>query len=205
MLFYFMDTGMFNRLGETERNRKSACLIIGATTEDPNSSLLKTFVRRIPIIITIPNFDKRTAKDKVDLIKFLLANEAHRVNKVIKIEDEAVKAIIGSTSYGNIGQMKSNIQLICAKGFLNSINNKDFIEIDFKFLPSDIKSGLFYLSGKRKEMEEISGYLDSQLIITPEGHSVLIEKDPYDPPFNLYKIIEDKAAILKEEVQMRNI
>ena len=198
MLFYFMDTGMFNRLGETERNRKSCVLIIGATTEDPNSSLLKTFVRRIPIIITIPNFDKRTASDKVDFIKFLLANEAHRVNKVIKIEDEAVKAIIGSTSYGNIGQMKSNIQLICAKGFLNSINNKDFIEIDFKSLPSDIKSGLFYLSGKRKEMEEISGYLDSKLIVTPEGHSVLIEKDPYDPPFNLYKIIEDKAAILKE-------
>jgi len=198
MLFYFMDTGMFNRLGETERNRKSCVLIIGATTEDPNSSLLKTFVRRIPIIITIPNFDKRTASDKVDFIKFLLANEAHRVNKVIKIEDEAVKAIIGSTSYGNIGQMKSNIQLICAKGFLNSINNKDFIEIDFNLLPSDIKSGLFYLSGKRKEMEEISGYLDSQLIVTSEGHSVLIEKDPYDPPFNLYKIIEDKAAILKK-------
>ena len=37
MLFYFMDTGMFNRLGETERNRKSCVLIIGATTEDPNS------------------------------------------------------------------------------------------------------------------------------------------------------------------------
>ncbi|MBW9145514.1 sigma 54-interacting transcriptional regulator [Clostridium sp. CM027] len=198
MLFYFMDTGMFNRLGETERNRKSCVLIIGATTEDPNSSLLKTFVRRIPIIITIPSFDKRTASDKVNFIKFLLANEAHRVSKVIKIEDKAVKAIIGSTSNGNIGKMKSNIQLICAKGFLNSINNKDFIEIDFNSLPSDIKSGLFYLSGKRKEMEEISGYLDSQLIVTPEGHSVLIEKDPYDPPFNLYKIIEDKAAFLKK-------
>jgi transcriptional regulatory protein LevR/transcriptional regulator with AAA-type ATPase domain len=198
MLFYFMDTGKFNRLGETERNRESYVLIIGATTEDPNSSLLKTFIRRIPIIITIPNFEKRSIKDKVDLIKFLLSNEAHRVNKVIKIEDEAVKAIIGSTSYGNIGQMKSNIQLVCATAFLKSINNKDYIEINFKSLPSDIKSGLFYLSGKRKEMEKISEYLDSQLIITPEGHNVLIEKDPYEPPFNLYKIIEDKAAILKD-------
>ncbi|WP_347460497.1 PRD domain-containing protein [Clostridium sp. DMHC 10] len=47
-------------------------------------------------------------------------------------------------------------------------------------------------------MEKISDYLDSQLVITPEGHNVLIDKDPYDPPFNLYKIIEDKAAILKD-------
>ncbi|SMC20058.1 Transcriptional regulatory protein LevR, contains PRD, AAA+ and EIIA domains [Clostridium acidisoli DSM 12555] len=198
MLFYFMDTGKFNRLGETERNRESSVLIIGATTEDPNSSLLKTFIRRIPIIITIPSFEKRSIKDKVDLIKFLISNEAHRVNKVIKIEDEAVKAIIGSTSYGNIGQMKSNIQLVCATAFLKSINNKDYIEINFKSLPSDIKSGLFHLSGKRKEMEAISEYLDSQIIITPEGHNMLIDKDPYDPPFNLYKIIEDKAAILKD-------
>lgn len=198
MLFYFMDTGKFNRLGETERNRKSSVLIIGATTEDINSSLLKTFVRRIPIVINIPNFEKRTAKDKINFVKFLFSNESHRVNKVIKIEVEAVKAIIGSTSYGNIGQMKSNIQLICANGFLKSINNKDSIEIDFKSLPSDIKNGLFYLSGKRKEMEQISRCLNSPLIITPEGHNVLIEKDPYDPPFNMYKIIEDKAAILKE-------
>ncbi|MFL0252238.1 sigma 54-interacting transcriptional regulator [Clostridium neuense] len=198
MLFYFMDTGKFNRLGETERNRQSSVLIIGATTEDPNSSLLKTFIRRIPIVINIPSFEKRSVKEKVDLIKYLLANEAHRVNKVIKIENEAVKAIIGSTSYGNIGQMKSNIQLICATAFLNSINNKDYIDITFESLPSNIKSGLFYLSGKRKEMEDISYYIDSQLVITPEGHNVLIDKDPYDPPFNLYKIIEDKAAILKD-------
>lgn len=167
MLFYFMDTGKFNRLGETERNRNSCILIVGATTEDPNSSLLKTFVRRIPIIISIPSFEERTAKDKIDLIKFLFSNEAHRVNKAIKIEDEVVKALIGSTSYGNIGQVKSNIQLICAKGFLNSMTNKEYIEIQFKSLPADIKSGLVYLTGKRKEMEEISSYLNSQLTVTP--------------------------------------
>ena len=36
MIFYFMDTGTFNRLGETTRSRKAKVLIIGATTEDPN-------------------------------------------------------------------------------------------------------------------------------------------------------------------------
>lgn len=198
MLFYFMDTGNFNRLGETERNRKSCVLIIGATTEDPSSSLLKTFVRRIPIVISIPSFEERTAKDKIDLIKFLFANEAHRVNKKIKIDDEVVKALIGSTSYGNVGQLKSNIQLICAKGFLNSMNNNEYIEIQFKSLPSDIKNGLFYLTGKRKEMEEISNWLEPQLIVTPDGYNELSDIDSYDLPFNLYKIIEDKAAILEE-------
>lgn len=198
MLFYFMDTGTFNKLGDTERNRKSSVLIISATTEDPSSTLLKTFVRRIPMVINIPSFEKRSTKDKLDIIKFLLSNESHRVNKEIKIDEDSVKALIGSTNYGNIGQMKSNIQLVCAKGFLNSIHNKKCIEIDFKSLPSEIKNGLFYLSGKRKEMSELSEYIEPHLIITQQGYKVLTEEDAYELPFNLYKIIEDKTAILKD-------
>ncbi|MBU3191726.1 sigma 54-interacting transcriptional regulator [Clostridium bowmanii] len=199
MIFYFIDTGTYGKLGETERNRKSTVRIIGATTEDPASSLLKTFVRRIPIVISLPNLEERPGKDKLDIVKFLLANEAHRVNKQIKVEGEAVKAIIGSASYGNIGQMKSNIQLVCANGFLNSINNKDFIEIDFKSLPSDIKNGIFSLSSKKMEEEELSQYFDNQMVVMPQGFRVLIEEDSSEPTFNLYKIIEDKAAILKDE------
>ena len=199
MIFYFIDTGTYGKLGETERNRKSTVRIIGATTEDPASSLLKTFVRRIPIVISLPTLEERPGKDKLDIVKFLLANEAHRVNKQIKVEGEAVKAIIGSASYGNIGQMKSNIQLVCANGFLNSINNKDFIEIDFKSLPSDIKNGIFSLSSKKMEEEELSQYFDNQMVVMPQGFKVLIEEDSSEPTFNLYKIIEDKAAILKDE------
>ena len=199
MIFYFIDTGTFNKLGETERSRKSTVLIIGATTEDPASSLLKTFVRRIPIVISLPSLEERSGKDKLDIVKYLLTNEAHRVNKPIKVDAEAVKAIIGSASYGNIGQMKSNIQLVCATGFLNSINNSDFIDIDFKSLPSDIKNGLFSLSTKKLEMEEISKYFGNQIVVVPQGHKVLTEEDSYEPNFNLYKIIEDKAAILKDE------
>lgn len=199
MIFYFMDTGTFNRLGESERKRKANVLIIGATTEEPGSSLLKTFVRRIPIVINIPSLEERPVKDRLDIVKFLLANEAHRVNKSIKIEADSVKALIGSASYGNVGQMKSNIQLVCAKAFLNSIDDKEFINIEFKALPSDIKSGLFNISSKRKELEEISEYIKSHLIILPNGCKNLIQDDDYEPPFNLYKIIEDKAALLKEE------
>ncbi|WP_138206234.1 sigma 54-interacting transcriptional regulator [Haloimpatiens lingqiaonensis] len=199
MLFYFMDTGTYNKLGETERKRKANVFIIGATTEDPASALLKTFIRRIPITITIPNFDERPMEDKVDIIKHLLSNEAHRVNKAIKISSEAVKALIGSTSYGNIGQLKSNIQLICAKGFLNSINTDNCIEIDFKTLPNNIKNGLISMGARRKESEELWRLVPSHLVITPQGYKELIEEDPYEPPFNLYKIIEDKAAVLREE------
>ena len=55
ILFYLMDKGKFRRLGETEAQRESHLMIIAATTEDPRSSLLLTFRRRIPMMIEIPS------------------------------------------------------------------------------------------------------------------------------------------------------
>lgn len=199
MIFYFMDTGTYNKLGETERKRKANILIVGATTEDPNSHMLKTFMRRIPIIISIPSLQERTVEEKIDIIKYLFVNEAHRVNKSIKVSTEVVKALLGSVSYGNIGQLQSNIQLTCAKGFLNSINShKEHIELDFNILSSNVKSGLFEIGRNHKEFEEIGNILDAPLLVSPDGYKVIIE-DSEEQPFNLYRLIEDKVSLLKEE------
>ena len=210
MIFYFIDTGTYNKLGDTDRKRSAKVLIIGATTEEPGSFLLKTFMRRIPITINIPSLEERPIKDRFDIVRFLLSKEANRVNKSIKLESDVVKAIIGSASYGNVGQIKSNIQLVCAKGFLNSIDKSDNIEITFNSLPTEVKNGLFSLAGKRKEIEELDKYLDKELVIMPSGldkelaimpsgYINPIEEDKYEPPFNLYKIIEDKSTLLKCE------
>lgn len=199
MLFYFMDTGTYAKLGETERNRNANVLIVGATTEDPESSLLKTFVRRIPILIRIPSFEERPAIDKIEILKFLLAIEANRVQKPIKIDAESMKALIGNTSYGNVGQLKSNIQLVCANGFLHCLHD-DVITIHFKDLPSELKNGFFYFSRKRQEIQEISDLIDSYLTVYPEGENkALFEEDPYEPDFNLYNIIEDKVSFMMEQ------
>lgn len=199
MIFYFMDTGTYSKLGETERRHKATVLIIGATTEDPESSLLKTFVRRIPILIRIPSFEERSYKDKIKILKFLLAIEANRVQKPIKIDAESMKALIGNTSFGNVGQLKSNIQLVCANGFLHCLHD-DVITIQFKDLPSEIKNGFFYLSRRRQEIQELSDVLDSYLTIYPEGENkALFEEDPYEPDFNLYNIIGDKVSFMMEQ------
>ncbi|MDZ7834911.1 MAG: sigma 54-interacting transcriptional regulator [Alkalibacterium sp.] len=40
MVFYFMDTGTYSRLGETGKNRQANVRIVCATTEDPKSTFL---------------------------------------------------------------------------------------------------------------------------------------------------------------------
>ena len=48
MIFYFMDHGTYSRLGETTKSHEANVRIVGATTEDPGSSLLETFCSPYP-------------------------------------------------------------------------------------------------------------------------------------------------------------
>lgn len=199
MIFYFMDTGTFNRLGETTRSRKAKVLIIGATTEDPNSALTKTFVRRIPNIITIKPLSERTLEEKLDILKLLFMEEAQRVKKPVRISVEAVKALIGSIGSGNVGQLKSNIKLLCAQAFLNGIDNPSFIEADFRMLPPSVRDGLLTLSANRQALSELTQYVSEPLLVSPPGGKFKLDDENSKEGFNLYQVVEDKVALLKGE------
>ncbi len=200
MIFYFMDTGTYNRLGETTRSRRAKVLIIGATTEDPNSALTKTFVRRIPNIIKIPPLESRTLGEKLDIIRLLFTDEAQRVKKPIRISVEAVKSLLGSIGAGNVGQLKSNIKLLCAQAFLNGIDNPDYIEVDFKMLPQQIRSGLLTLSANRQALTEVTKALGSDsCIIVPPGPDFPLTDGVSGAEFNLYRVVEAKVELLKGE------
>ena len=199
MVFHFMDTGTYNKLGETGSTRRASILLIGSTTEDPNSTLLNTFIRKIPITITIPSFDERPIDDQIELIHYLLSNEAQRVNKTIKISAESIKALIRSTSYGNVGQLKLNIQLACGKGFLNCINTDECIDINLNLFPSNIKNKILTFSAKGKVNVTECDTIPNTITIQPDGDKTFLETDDYKPPFNIYNIVEDKTSALHEE------
>lgn len=201
MIFYFMDHGTYSRLGETAKNHHANVRLVCATTEDPKSSLLQTFVRRIPITIQLPAFNDRSAKERLELLKALLSLEANRINKQIRLTEDVVQALLGSVTFGNVGQLKSNIQLVCAQGFVNSIENDSEIEITMDDLPENIRGGLVTVASNRHELGAISELLDPFLIVKPnDGPTPIRNKnDNYELPYNLYEIIGDKASLLRRE------
>ena len=52
--YYLMDKGEYNRLGDGSK-RKSNVLIMAAP-ENPSTTLLNTFIRRIPVNIILPRY-----------------------------------------------------------------------------------------------------------------------------------------------------
>ena len=198
MIFYFMDHGKYSRLGEVEKQHHADVRIVCATTEDPNSNLLSTFMRRIPITIQLPNFHERPALEQVDLMKTMLQLEATRVNKKFLLKEDVAKALLGSVAYGNVGQLKSNVQLVCARGFLHHMN-QETIQLTLDLLTPQIKEGLTKLSENKALQARLTPYLEYEQLIMPQKEISVLEEDAYELPYNLYEIIGDKAAILKEE------
>lgn len=144
MLFGLMDHGKYRRLGETERNRVADVLIIGATTEDLDKVLLKTFIRRMPVVIALPALEVRPLLERLELLEMFLTEEQKKISVSIKISKDAVLSMLLYDCSGNIGQMKSDIQLLCARGFWEyKAGERQTMELDRKLLPFYIEKGLY--------------------------------------------------------------
>ncbi|WP_201035639.1 sigma-54-dependent transcriptional regulator [Thermoanaerobacter sp. YS13] len=181
MLFYLIDKGVYKRLGDTVE-RRANLMIIAATTEKPGSFLLKTFMRRIPVVIQLTSFEERPLEEKIEMIIHLFKEEAKRLNLNIVVRPEVISLFLSLQYEGNIGELKSLLQLICSKAFLMNYGTKrNFLKIDLTLLPQNyLKLGL-----------NDRVVFDKFLIISPEKEKKI---DRYD----FYEFIAMKYHELKE-------
>lgn len=142
-LFVFLDTGHFRRMGDSTL-RSANVLIIAATTENPDSVLLATFLRRIPITIKIPSLKERTFEERLYIIKSFLKQESLRIGKPINVSMNSLRALISYDCPNNIGGLKSDTQLLCARAYSEFLTTgRKSIEIRSRMLPEYIKAGLY--------------------------------------------------------------
>jgi len=193
MLFLLMDKGIYRRLGETDKYRQATVLIIGATTENINSALLKTFLRRVPMTINLPSLEERPMEERMELIEEFFINEVNNVNVPVKVHKDVIRAFLQYNCTGNIGQLKGDIQLLCARGFLDyKTYGKKEIEININFLPEHVYTGLLNQEKSRNEIINLLRYEKDYYTFTPQDRENFLTVDNYDLSDNLYKEITDK-------------
>lgn len=219
MLFLLMDKGIYRRLGESDKVHKCNVMIIAATTENPETSMLETFLRRIPVTIKIPSLQERGFKERMELICHFFREESIRIGVELKVSKEVVKAFILYECRGNIGQLKSDIQLICARAFLDYITYKrDCVYVKLSILPNNIRESLYGNNRREECIHNFSFIGKKDIVFYPEGiskdsESLLIENKKYDLDFydmikrtwdNLYEkgIKESKIrSVIEEDIQ----
>lgn len=203
MLFTFIDKGYFRQLGDTEKKVKSEVQIIAATTENPQSYLLKTFTRRIPMVIVLPTLRERKLEERYLLLNEFITEESIRIGKSIYISKNAIISFLLYDCPNNIGQLKSDIQLACAKAFLNyKIKKNNYILVDKSDLQPRIQKGIMRIRECRKEIDNLSQDMadilrfssEDSILKNIEFHENQIEGSENK---SFYSIIENKMENLK--------
>ena len=204
MLFTYIDKGHFRVLGDTEKLVHVEAQIIAATTEDPQSFLLKTFSRRIPMVITLPSLKEKNIKERYYLLREFIENESQRVSKSIYFNKNALISFLLYDCPNNIGQLKSDLQLSCARAFLKyKAKNKDYILVDQEDLHQRVKMGLMKLQEYRDEVDEILNNMGDVLKFSYRDKIALIEDSQNLEEFKegamFYDRIEQKIEELKND------
>lgn len=198
MLFYLMDKGIFSRLGDASNKRKSEVLIICATTENVDKSLLSTFTRRIPMCIEIPSISNRSFEERFQFICEFFKIESKRIGKEIIVSTNSLRCLLLYNCPGNIGQLKSDIQLGCANAFLKSVSQKSKnIEIFSTDFPNYVKQGLLFYKTFEQQINDVIKD-DYKLSIKPKGKEIFVESGETNIPKNFYEELEKRTNELRD-------
>lgn len=135
-LFQFMDQSIYHRVGDNKTWYNSQVRLIVATTEEPDKVLLRTLLRRIPMIIEIPSLENRGLQEKIEILHHIFNLEQTRLNIKIKMSSQVYNLLISSKYDGNIGGLKSVIQSCCINS-LFQINSLNEMEITLRNLPEN--------------------------------------------------------------------
>ncbi|SHK65673.1 sigma 54 modulation protein [Clostridium cavendishii DSM 21758] len=204
MLFTYIDKGYFRVLGDTEKLVRAEVQIISATTEEPQSFLLKTFTRRIPMTITLPPLADRSISERYYLLEEFIKAESKRLTKSIYFNKNALISFLLYDCPNNIGQLKSDVQLSCAKAFLNyKANSRDYILIEQADLHQRVKKGLMKIQDHREEIDQLLQNVGDVLKFSFKDDVDLklglLELDEYKKGEFFYDIIENKLESLKKK------
>lgn len=189
LLFMLVDKGIYRRLGESRGERKAKLMLICATSEDISSSLLMTFRRRIPVQITLTRISERPVKERIALIVHFVKQETIRLGLPIWISGEAIRTFAYYNCPANIGELRNDLQLCCAKSYLAYLaSSVDKLTVDTSVIPQRIFSMV-----KHQEVMDtsINSIFTEGLVVEPGGAAQpqYLSND-YDLPIDFYGFID---------------
>lgn len=204
MLFSLIDRGGYRRLGEAESSRQANILIIAATTEDPQAAILGTFLRRIPLIITLPGLKERSLKVRMKLICRFFREESAKIKHPLTVAKEVLKVLLVYQCPGNIGQLRNDIQLVCANAFVEFVTmRQEEIRVKLSQLSQRLKDGFISIDETRREAlrsfhlndyEEV--YFDGSKAEDADDLRTILVYDDYQTSQDFYEVILTNAQQL---------
>ena len=71
------------------------------------------------MMIEIPSLKERPLKEKLQFIRLFFWMESRRLNAPVLVRAEVIRYMADEEYQGNVGQLKADIQVCCARAFLD--------------------------------------------------------------------------------------
>ena len=138
-LFTYLDQGLIYRMGDTNHPINVQTRLFFATTEDLTSNFLTTFIRRIPIQVTIPSLQQRARNERLELIYSFLISEQTKIKRELVISGQTLELLASGSFKGNIGELQNIVRVMVAKAFSEAIPDQQ-VRLTIYHLPESLLS-----------------------------------------------------------------
>ncbi len=141
MLFYLLDKGSYRRLGDSGPARKVNVRLIAATTSSPESALLLTFRRRIPIVISMPGIADRPMAERFAVLQKHLCGEYKKIDRKLVVEREAVRIYCNMIVLATSARCRATSGLLRQRVFGERLKQEDTVYIRAELVQQLISAG----------------------------------------------------------------
>lgn len=197
-LFTFMDTGEISPLGDNAIKHKAKVRLIFATTENVYQTFLPTFIRRLPVIVSLPNYEHRPQSERMQLIDTFFINEANILSKRIDVSYQLVDFLLNSDLEGNVGKIKNIVKYVCGSAYAKNQHSPS-IRVRLKDLPAENTIQLKEQLKKTIKMLPDRQYLphtSSQLFL--ESSEVKQIRLVFEKMLKMYQKVEKQELTIKD-------
>ncbi|POP45015.1 transcription antiterminator BglG [Superficieibacter electus] len=195
MFFIFMDKGLYRRLGEAEATRTASVRIFAATTEDTQSQLLSTFLRRFAMSIMLPPLRERDPHERFQLIQTFFNIESATLKQHVTVSGNVLRALLTYQCKNNVGQLKSDIRFACAMAYAaNQSSSPGALRVGIQHLPWYVKEDFISDTHHREMWSTLPAVNHKALEFTGHEQSIIVPAGNND---TLYERMDSRASELK--------
>ncbi|MDU1457856.1 MAG: RNA repair transcriptional activator RtcR family protein, partial [Klebsiella sp.] len=119
-LFTWLDRKEIYRVGETAQGLPISLRLVFATTEDIHSTFLTTFLRRIPILVSLPDLQHRSREEKEALTLQFFWQEARTLAARLQLTPRLLQVLTQYVYRGNVGELKNVVKYAVASAWARS-------------------------------------------------------------------------------------
>lgn len=195
------ERGLFN-LFEILKNKKLDNIsydnvrFVVACNDMANPSLIKELSNIVPIKIELPELNKRSINEKLELINRFFSIESQRSQSKLEVPANAISALLLYEPDDNVKGINRDIKVACANAYArNFVEKKEIIKIYLNDFSDRVKDA--YLN-MRTNKDEVSKLIDEDDIFLYDGEETSKKYSNYSEKGTLYNELEKQLDSLSE-------